>query len=131
MKTLALTVAALAACLGASAHAEARRNAVQTATGSTVVNHAEGGSVSLSRSVSSTCPNDRQELFPISFNRPFANNQYVVTIGLATADVDNNANFRLQASVVQKTRDGMTIMAHTWCNTTVYSATFTYSAVGR
>ncbi|MEA2998850.1 MAG: H-type lectin domain [Sphingomonadales bacterium] len=132
-KKIAPALAALLslAPVAAPASAAAIRHAVQTATESTPVNHAEGGSFSMASSASSTCPNDRPQVFPIRFQRPFSDTRYVVTVGLSTGDVDHVSNFRLQALIMDRTRDGMTIVARTWCNTTVYSGTFSYSAVGR
>jgi H-type lectin domain-containing protein len=137
MKIFHATSAALiAALLSTSAAAQQRTQmASQSATESTAVNHAEGGSVSMQYSGSNACPagpsGQRLQVFPIRFQRPFTNNAYVATVGLSTADVDQSRNFRLGASIENKTRDGMTIVTRTWCNTVIHSATFNYSAVGR
>lgn len=102
------------------------------------VNHAESGRIELQPTSvpADYCPTGdsgiRRQVFPIRFQYPFANNTYAVTLGLSGADIEQSRNLRLATSVEGRTRDGMTIVVWTWCNTVIYGNTrVDYLVAGR
>jgi hypothetical protein len=128
----ALLGASLALAAAATEAADPKGQVSQAASGP--VRNVQFGEVAMVRSLSDSCPaNDggvRRQVFPIRFSTPFSNSDYAVTVGLSEADVDHTRNFRIGTNVVNKTPQGMTIVAYTWCETNIYSARFSYMAVG-
>ena len=124
---------ATAACSTAGAAMAQTAAPASTATASTT-NHSESGRVTMVRSASDSCiPGDanfRRQVFPIRFQFPFANNRYSVVLALSGLDVDHNRNVRIDTQAINRMREGMTIVAMTWCNTIIEAANIDYLVAG-
>lgn len=129
-----IAICAIALPAAASAEQSSLTSAAARTDGSTAVNRAEYGRVSMAPTSSNTCiegdSNVRRQVFPIRFRVPFRNSAYAVSLGVSGADVDQGRNFRLGTAIESKTRDGMVIVAHTWCNTVIHSLTIDYIVTG-
>jgi len=94
--------------------------------------HAEYGSVHMIHTTSTTCPAGesgfRRQVFTVDFAHPFQSNNYAVTLGIRTLDA--GPWVRIASHVQAKTPTNMTIVAETWCTTTIKSADIDYMAVG-
>jgi CspA family cold shock protein len=134
LKYAKITSVLLAAAATSAGAAQSQRAAPAPTQNATTANHAESGRVSMARSASDSCtPGDanfRRQIFPIRFRAPFANNGYAVTLGLSGLDVYHGRNIRIDSTAENRTRDGMTIVAVTWCDTIIESANIDYMVVG-
>ena len=94
--------------------------------------HAEYGSVQMIRTSSTTCPAGesgfRRQVFTVDFAHPFNSNDYAVTLGIRTLDA--GPWVRIASHVQARTPTNMTIVAETWCTTTIMMADIDYMAVG-
>lgn len=111
--------------------ASAQQMRSQSRTVQTV--HAEHGSVSMQPTSSNRCPAGesgiRRQVFTVDFAQPFRNQNYAVTLGLRSLDA--GPWVRIATYVQAKTATNMTIVAETWCTTTITTAVIDYMAVGQ
>jgi hypothetical protein len=129
MKLLTLSSCALfAAILATPTLAQETRSRSTTV----VPVHAEHGSLSMRPTSSNQCPEGesgiRRQVFTVDFARPFRNANYAVTLGLRTLDA--GPWVRISTTVQARTASNMTVVAETWCTTTIASAVIDYMAVG-
>ena len=120
-----------AAALPASSAASAQTVRSRSNTVPTV--HAENGSVSMRTTTSSQCPigesGIRRQVFTVDFARAFRNSNYAVTLGIRSLDA--GPWVRIATNVQARTPTNMTIVAETWCTTTIQTAVIDYMAVGQ
>jgi hypothetical protein len=108
--------------------------ASQPTTEKSTVNRAVGGSVTASFTSTTMCPpgdtGERVQSFPIQFQTPFTNANYVATVGLAALQAPDLRLPRVTASIDGRTPNGMVIAVTSFCNSRIASVTFNYLVVG-
>lgn len=99
-----------------------------------IANRAYAGTVRMTSTSSNTClPGEsgiRKQVFTVKFTEPFKNANYVVGLGVRGIDVSNGENLRIDSFVENKANNFMTLVAQTWCTTSIYNAHIDYMAVG-
>jgi hypothetical protein len=126
MRPPLMAVVACALCFPSVAEGQAVRSATIRPI------HAEYGSVTMARTTATTCPTGesgfRRQVFTVDFARRFTSNNFAVTLGIR--GLDAGPWVRISSYVQAKTATNMTIVAETWCTTTIASAVIDYMAVG-